>query len=279
MAGRQEAVMRAFWVVLFVWAAAAEAAEPLSLAEAVRLALAHAPEMRAKALDREAAIKQARVALASVLPIVRARLSAMRTDQRYRFDVPRPFLTPRVKATQTAAELEIVQPLVRLDRWAVKREGEIGKTLAELAFTWAREQLISEVVARWGKARAAEEALRAAEKRLKAAQTAARAAEVRYQTGAGTKPELLLARARQKEAEAAAFAAREQWRLARARLESLIGRKVEALGAADLPIRLPEGWVERARTDALSARIAHQKEALAEASVQEALGQALPGLD
>ena len=264
-------------LLVFAWLAAtpAQAGEALSLADAVKLALAQAPAAKAARAEAEAGARAARVGLAAVLPIVRAKGSWMKLRQNYSFSRPLPFLASSVRATTTSVELDLVQPLLRLDRWARKAQGELAAELAGLSSEGARATLALEAARRWLDAFTAERRLAAARARARAARKAAAIAKARWQAGAAPKRVFLEAKARAAAAKAEAMAAEAGLKDARARLAELIGKMPEALGAlGDLPPMLA-----LAPEDALSVRIARLRLRLAETQAEEALGVALPGVD
>ncbi len=265
------------WLVFvgFLAAGTAQGEEALSLAAAVKLALAHAPAARAARAEAEAGEKMRRVGLAAVLPIVRAKGSWMKLNQDYSFTHPLPFLASSVRATTTEMELDIVQPLLRLDRWAKKAQGELAAKIARLSEEGAQATLALEAAQRWLDAFVAEKRLAAARAKAQATRKAAAIAKTRWQAGAAPKRVFLEAKAQAAAARAEVLAAEAKLKDARARLAELIGKMPKALGAlGDLPPMLA-----LAPEDALSVRIARLRLRLAETQAEEALGVALPGVD
>jgi len=264
-------------------AASAEEASGLSLADALQSALSQAPVVLEAKAEREAARHQKRVGLAAILPIVRAQGSVLHRRERYSYERRLPFLATSLSTRITDLELLLVQPLVRLDRWAMKELGEEGDRLAVLIEQAARAQWLLEVARRWADLAATKEALQAAEARLRAAEEAAKSAKIKHRLGLIATPQQLAAQAALARARASVLAARQRWRVQRAELASMIGRKrfrlPDPLRWPRLLATLSAEEARRQSAQALALRIAEERWRMARLRAKQALGSALPALD
>ncbi len=267
--------------VLLPWTAMAAA--PLSLEQAIRLALEHAPAYLADAAKRDAAREDVILARAWLLPYVRGTGSYTRMKQNYSYDQGLAFPLPtQLSYGDTKLSVELIQPLFHYDRWSAWQQGRLADEAAALGLKLARQGLILEVASRFADVAAARARLEAVKAKHAAMRRLAEMTDARMEAGLATITEKLEAESRASLTEAELLDARKADELARARLASLIGTAI----GPDVPLRLPtpaptpqQDIESRAGEQALSVLLAEKQFELSDREVDKAVGSALPSVD
>ncbi len=259
-------------------------AEPLTLSQAVSLALEHAPAMQAAEAGRDAAAEDADIGRAALLPYVQASGSYRKQKQNTKYDVPQAFFKTDLNYGETFVGLRAVQPLFDLERWAGYRQGEISAETGELRLRMERQRLMLETAQAALTVITAQAALDAAEARERAAGKLAAEARAAFKAGTKAKTERLEAEARFDLVKAERLAAANNLDQARATLASLIGGGVEVvampkLTAAPQAPDNPVQWEQQAAEHALPVLLARLQLELAKEERSKALGSGLPKVE
>jgi len=258
-------------------------AEPLSLQQAVDLALAHAPAMQAAEAGRDAAAEDTALGRAWLLPYVEASASLQRRRHNTAYDTPQTLYKNDLNYNENAIGVKVVQPLFDLERWAGYRQGELSAEAGELKLQLERQRLMLEVARAFLDASTAQAALSAATAREQAAGELAAQVTAAQKIGTAAMPERLDAEARRDLAKADRLRAANDLDQARARLASLTGSFVQELAAPGLSAMHeddgapdPAPWEDKAAGQALAVKLAGVQFGVAEEGKRKALGGALP---
>jgi len=261
-------------------------AEPLSLQQAVDLALAHAPAVQAAEAGRDAAAEDEALGRSWLLPYIEASGSIQRRRHNTAYDTPQTLFKNDLNYNENTIGVRVVQSLFDLERWAGYRQGELSAESGELRLRLERQRLMLETVQAFLDAMTAQAALSAAGARETAAQKLAVQAEAAQRVGTAAMPERLDAEARRDLAKADRLRAENDLDQARSRLASLIGSSVDGLNppqfadvTADLANMKPEAWEEKAAAQALPVQLAGVQFGVAEQGKRKALGGALPKVE
>jgi len=261
-------------------------AEPLSLQQAVDLALAHAPAMQAALAGRDAAAEDAALGRAWLLPYVELKGSIQRRKNDTAYDVPQNFFKTNLNYNQSTVGVKVVQSLFDLERWAGYRQGQLSAEAGELKLQLERQRLILETARVFLTATTAQTALFAASARESAAEKLSLQAEAALQVGTAAKPEQLDAETRRDMATADRLRAENELNQARAELASLTGKGIDELTppqlrepAAAMSSEKPEAWEDKAATQAIAVKLAEVQFGVAKEAQEKALGSALPKVE
>lgn len=277
---------RLFLIIAMLLTPVSVFAEQLTLDAAIRQALAHAPGYLASQAGREATREDVALARAWLLPQISGNGSYTHMRQRYTYDQPPTApLATRLNYNISNFSLQLIQPLFHWDRWASYQRGKLVDQAAGIGLRLARQSLILEVADRYANAVAARMRMLAVQSNLASVEKSARMSAKRLDAGLGTITEKLEAESRERLVAAQLLDVKRAWTLAVARLASLIGGDETQLPAL-LPNRLPavrlpppHDWREEARKQALAVRLAELQREIADRDIDQARGQAMPGVD
>jgi len=261
-------------------------AEPLSLQQAVQLALTHAPAMRAAEAGRDALSEDAALGRAGLLPYVEINGSYQRRRQNTAYDTPQAFFKTNLKYDESRMGMKIVQSLFDLERWAGYRQGELSAESGELSLRLERQRLMLETAQSFLNVVTSQSALVAAMAREAAAEKLAAQAQASFRVGTSAMPERLDAEARRDLAKADRLVAANDLDHARATLASLTGQPVTELvppvlsdTPAALTAKQPEYWEEQAAGHAIAVLLAEVQFGVAKQGKRKSLGGALPKVE
>lgn len=261
-------------------------AEPMTLQQAVDLALTHAPAVKAAEAGRDAAAEDESIGLAALLPRVDANGSLQRRKQTTNYDVPQNFFKTRLNYSENRIGLKLVQPLFDLERWAGYRQGELSAETGELKLRLERQRLMLEVAQAALDVTTAQAAVIAAQAREDAAGKLAAQAEASFKVGASAMTDQLDAEARRDLARAERLKAENDLDQARATLASLTGQAVEAVAPPPLAEHLaepapadPAAWEGKAAEQAIPVLLSNLQFEVAKEGKTKALGSALPKVE
>lgn len=261
-------------------------AEPLTLQQAVDLALDHAPAVKAAEAGRDAAAEEKAIGRAPLLPYVEVSGSIQRRRQNTHYDKPQAFFKTSLNYAEDRVGLRVVQSLFDLERWAGYRQGELSAETGELKLRLERQRLMLEAAQATLDVATAQAALVAARAREEAAARLAAQAEASFRVGVAAKTDRLDAEARHDLARADRLKAENDLDQAKATLASLIAQPVDAVAPLPLADNLsdpqpdnPEAWENRAAHEALPVRLADLQFNVAEEGETKALGGALPKVE
>ena len=261
-------------------------AEPLSLQQALELALTHAPAVQAAEAGRDAAAEDAALGRAPLLPQIEVSGSLQRRRHRTDYDTPQTLFKTDLNYNENTIGVRVVQSLFDLQRWAGYRQGELSAEGGELRLQLERQRLMLETAQAFLDATTAQAALSAASARGEAAAKLAVQAEAAQRVGTAAMPELLDAEARRDLARADRLKAENDLDQARARLASLTGKPVDSLKPSPLSTMpagqaadRPEHWEDQAAVHALAVKLAEVQFGVAKQGKRKALGGALPRVE
>ncbi|HXH71646.1 MAG TPA: TolC family outer membrane protein [Mariprofundaceae bacterium] len=261
-------------------------AEPMTLQQAIDLALAHAPAVKAAEAGRDAAAEDASIGLAGLLPRVDANGSLQRRKQTSNYDVPQTFFKTRLNYTENRIGLKVVQPLFDLERWAGYRQGELSAETGDLKLRLERQRLMLEAAQAVLDVANAQAAVVAAQAREEAAGKLAAQAEASFKVGASAMTDRLDAEARHDLARADRLKAENDLDQAKATLASLTGETVEGVvppplaeNPAEPAPADPAAWENRAAEQAIPVLLSGLQLDVAKEGEQKALGGALPKVE
>lgn len=265
-------------------AAADPSGGSMTLAEAVNLALEHAPAMQAAEAERDAASEDADIGRAGLLPFVQATGSIQQRRQNTSYDKPQNFFKTDLNYTETFVGLRLVQPLFDLSRWAGYRQGELSAQSGELKLRLERQKLMLETALTALEVATAREALDAAEAQERAAAKAAAEAAAAYRAGTRGKTEKLEAESRRDLAAAARLAAGNRLLRAEAALASMTGTADTAVvmpAIADHPAAygVSDSWQQQAQERSVPVLLSQKRLEMAEQQAERSLGTALPKVE
>jgi len=261
--------------------------QPMTLQQAVDLALEHAPAIHAAEAGRDAASEDAAIGRAGLLPYVEMRGSLQRRNQNTAFDaVPAIPLKTDLNYNANRIGIRIVQPLIDLQRWAGYRQGELSAEAGALKLELEQQRLMLETARALLGVATAQASLEAAQAREDAAAKLATQAGAAYRVGTAARTDLLDAEARHDQAKAERLAARNDLDQARALLTSLTGMPVDMVAAPkisnDPGLPLPAGvshWEQLASEKAIAVKLAAVQFDVAKQEEKRALGGALPKVE
>ncbi len=261
-------------------------AEPLDLQQAVNMALAHAPAMKAAEAERDAAAEDVALGRAGLLPNIQLSGSYALRRQNTTYDRPQNFFKTKLTYGENIIGVKLVQPLFDLQRWAGYRQGQLSAEAGELKLKMERQRLMLEAAQAFLDTVTAQSALAAAQAREAAAAKLAIQAETSYRVGVAARPEQLDAESRRDLAKADRLQAENNLNQARAKLASLIGEPAEKLTLpqlartpADPSPDKPGYWEGQAARHALAVKLAEVQFGIAKENKQKSLGGALPKVD
>ncbi len=275
----------------------------MTLEDAARMALEHAPAHAAARAARDASREDEALARAWLLPYVRGTGEIMHFEQKYYYDRNPGFLQHDVIYNRLQVGVELIQPLFRLDRWAGYAKGKLAARVGELKLTMEKQALLLAVASAYADVLVARERLAAIRAHEKAVRRLRAQARARFDAGTATVNDALEAESRLDGARAIRIQAGNALALARERLASLTGadgadaepfageaNAAEAADAGDVE-RFGRGhgakdgaggpgvWRTRGMNEALAVRLARLRLEVARAEVRRSLGQALPAVD
>lgn len=280
--------MRRWWVGLSAAFIVGQAwAQPyLGLVDSAQRALKKAPALAAAAAQKEVAIEDIALARASLLPFLHGTGEFTHIEQKYKYTKPLPFLAPNVNFNRLSLDVELVQPLFHLDRWAALAQGKQAAEIAALSYRLARQALLLEVSDAYLSVLSAQSALDAVKAQEKAVAELYAKAKASLEAGAGTLTDKLDAESRLDMVRSNRIQAENGLAQAKARLVSLIGPIDKPLlgFSPRFPVRIPDlgetaRWEDKAGEEALDVRIKEAQLAIAREEVRRSYGQALPSLD
>jgi len=265
---------------------AALRAEPITLQQAVDLALANAPAMHAAMAGRDASAEDAALGRAWLLPYVELRGSMQRRKHKTDYDIPQNLFKTDLNYNESIIGLRVVQSLFDLERWAGYRQGELSAESGELRLQLEQQRLMLETARVFLAAATAQAALAAAQAREAAAEKLAIQAEAAQRIGTVARPQQLDAEARRDLAKADRLSAENDLNQARAELASLTGGtagEVVLPPLAGTPAVLSPAkaaqWEDKAAEQAIAVKLAEVRFGIAEQSKRKALGGALPKIE
>jgi len=261
-------------------------AEPMTLQQAVEMALANAPAMKAAEAGRDAAAEDSNLGRAALLPHVEVSGSIQRRKQKTAYDKPQTFFKTNLNYNENRIGLRVVQPLFDLERWAGYRQGELSAEAGELKLQLERQRLILEAAQAALDVATAQAALIAATAREEAADKLAVQANAAFRVGVSAVTDRLDAETRRDLARSDRLTAENDLDHARATLASLTSQTIDTVELppfAEHPARpepdSPEYWEEKAADLALPVRLAQLQFGVAKEEQRKALGGALPKVE
>jgi len=261
-------------------------AEPLSLQQAVDLALAHAPAVLAAEAGRDAAAEDETLGRAWLLPYVEVNGSILRRRHNTAYDSPQTRFKNDLNYNESIIGVKVVQSLFDLERWAGYRQGELSAESGELSLHLERQRLMLETARAFLDANAAQAALIAAQAREAAAVKLAAQVATAQRVGTAAVPERLDAESRRDLARADRLRAENDLNQVRATLASLSGVVVGELIAPELSqthLGLSDAqsdqWEDKAAGQALAVKLAEVQFGAAQQGQRKALGGALPKVE
>jgi outer membrane protein len=268
--------------------AQAQADKTLSLADAIGMALDHAPSYAAAEAGREAAHEQRAIGRAWLLPYLHATGNYSHHRQRYSYAHPTAPLLENFKTdfNQATGEITLSQPLFDLSRWADYKAGKLASQAGDIRFDAAFQRLLLDVSQAYVDvvvARSGDEAAISQEQAMRKLDEQARAA---FQAGTKNVNDSLEAQSRLDLARAQRIRADNAVAQAQATLSSLIGQSSPPLAvfdpAAPAPLPQPDDvahWQHLAEQDSPYVRLAANTAKQANEAVTHAIGTASPSLN
>lgn len=258
-------------------------AEPLNLQQAVNMALAHAPAVKAAEAQRDASAEDVALGRAGLLPSIELEGSYALRKENTSYDIPQSLFKTRLTYGENFIGVKLIQSLFDLERWAGYRQGQLSADAGELKLQMERQRLMLEVSQAFLDTVTAQSALASAKAREAAAAKLAIQAETSFRVGIAAKPEQLDAESRRDLARADRLQAENNLNQARARLASLIGEPIGKLALpqlsdtpADPSPDQPGYWENQAAEHALAVKLAEIQFGIAKEDKQKSLGGALP---
>lgn len=261
-------------------------AEPLNLQQAVDMALAHAPAVKAAEAERDASAEDVALGRAGLLPSIELNGSYAQRRQNTTYDTPQYFFKTKLNYGENFIGVKLVQPLFDLQLWSGYRQGQLSAQAGELKLQLERQRLMLEAAQAFLNTVTAKSALAAARAREAAAAKLAVQAETSFRVGVAAKPEQLDAESRRDLAKADRLQAENNLNQAMAKLASLIGKPVGGIELpqlsktpADPSPDKPGYWEHQAAAHALAVKLAEIQFGIANEDKQKSLGGALPKVE
>jgi len=258
----------------------------MGLADAARLALAHAPAYAAAEAARDAAEEDTVIGRAGLLPFVKGTGEFSHLEQKYNYTKNPGFLASDVVFNRFGFGAMLVQPLFRLDRWAGYAKGKLASEIGELKLSLERQALLLAVANAYVDVLVAREDMVAIDTQEEAVKRLHAQANAAFNVGTATVNDALEAESRLDLVRADHIQAENTLATARENFESLTGVKstdilifTQHLGI-DRP--MPEQrdyWRDAGMHKATSVLLAEKKMEVAKQEVIRRLGSALPGID
>jgi len=277
-------VLRSLFLLGCLLAPAWLRAEPMTLQQAIDLALEHAPAMQKAEANRDAAAEDADIGRAGLLPYVQATASIQKRRQDTAYDVPQTFFKTNLNYTETFIGLKMVQPLFDLSRWTGYRQGEISAETGELRLRLERQRLMLETALAVLEVVTSQAMLDAATAQEQAAAKAADEAGAAFRAGTRGKIERLEAESRRDLARAGRLHAESRLAQARSMLASLTRKEVSDVMVPDVADRLQlpdssEAWEKLAAAQSLPVLLSQKRLEMAEQQTRRSLGSGLPKVE
>jgi len=258
----------------------------MSLADAARMALDHAPAYAAAQAARDAAMEDRRLGLAGLLPSIRGTGEFSHLEQKYSYTRPKGFLASDVVFNRFQFGARLVQPLFRLDRWASFAQGALASEIGGMKLTLARQALLLQVADAYTDVLVAREDVAASRAQEKAVTQLREQARTAFSVGTATVNDALEAESRLDLVQAGRIQSENALNTAQARLDSLVGNGHTDILPFSRPMKpdspQPDNggyWREAGMHHALSVLLAGKKVAVAKQEVTKSFGVALPGVD
>lgn len=268
-------------------AEASRAPDPLTLAEAFRLAAAYDARIAAARAALEAGREQRAQGRALLLPALGFRADTTYNDLDVAFHQPHPFLpsgTRRYNSNRYGVVLN--QPLYDRANLARYRQSRALATQAEIGYAVALQELILRVTQAYFDALLAEDTLRYLEAQLAAVTELRDRVRRTFEAGIAPVADVREAEARFDLVRAQAIGARNEVRVRREALRKLLGQSAGALAPLRTPFVLvpprpedPEHWADAAEQSGFSAALARETVEVARQELARRQGAREPTLD
>jgi len=258
----------------------------MGLTDAARLALDYAPSYAAAEAARDAAGEDMIIGRAGLLPFITGTGEFSHFKQKYNYTRNPGFLASNVVFNRSQFGGTLVQPLFRLDRWAVFAQGKLASEIGELKLSLERQVLLLAVAGAYVDVLVAREDMAAIEAQEKAVSHLREQANAAFDVGTATVNDALEAESRLDLVRADRIQVENALDTARENFESLTGATTENLFlfAQDTSLESPEPkqrdyWRNAGMHQALSGLLAEKKMEVAKQEVSKSFGLALPGVD
>ncbi|TLS67882.1 type I secretion protein TolC [Mariprofundus erugo] len=267
-----------FALLLPQWGLAA----PVSLEEAIRDALDHAPALQSAMAARNSAREDRLLGRAWLLPYVVTSGSWKSMQQDVVYDRPIALLplANEMNMKQQKYGIKMYQPLFDVEKWSYYEQGKASEAMGEAAFRRSERQTMLAAAAAWLDVMRAHDRLNAARASEQAMTRLAEQAKASFDVGLEPVNTSLAAASRRDLASAQRIRAEQALEQSRAVLSSLLGHDADVAANATpqlVPLKMKpqQEWLQQV-DHADQVQLAERSVDLAEAGKLKAIGAALP---
>ena len=218
-------------LVIAAWLMQAGTVSALGLIQAYEAALKNDPTYRSAIYDNEAGKQNKALGLSNLLPSVSANYSPGKNHAE--ITSPNPYTGGSSTSIQDynskSSALQIRQPLINLDGFARYRQGIAQANYSDAQFSARRQDLILRLVGAYAEAKYAEDVLALSIAQRNAYAEQQRANARMFESGEGTKTDMLETQAKYDLAEADVLESKDKLTDARNALAAIVGQEITSL--------------------------------------------------
>lgn len=266
-----------------------QAKQPLTLERAWYMAVQNDPDYQAALAARAAAQTEIRLGRAAILPQVQAGYSRSKiTGLQRNFAANGTMREGELNYDSSSAYIQLQQPLFNLDRYATYKGGHARAQLGEAEFAMQEYEAVMRLVTAYLDAVESQGKVKLARGLARSLEEQAKTQEALFELNEASRVDAQETRARLAIAKADVIAAEDELRVARRRLEAIIGQEppplasLDKLSPAELSNQIQQSllqWLERGQANGPAVRVAQAQVIVADTEVTRAVARHLPTAD